>query len=178
VVCRLASAEYFPSFLSIVLKKYRKNVAALLVNADDHLLIAERIRHANSWQFPQGGIDRGESPDQALFRELREEIGTPPHMIHVLDRREGYRYEFPAKMQRFGSNVGQEQTYFLCRFLGEDGDINLRTRHPEFRSFRWIDPQDFSLDWLPKFKHGVYRAVLKDFFGVRFPEVSETDSLD
>ncbi|QQL44438.1 RNA pyrophosphohydrolase [Sulfuriroseicoccus oceanibius] len=150
-------------------KKYRPNVAALLLNNDDKVLIAERIRHANSWQFPQGGIDRGETPDEALFRELREEIGTPPHLVHVLDRKEGYRYEFPASMRRFGSNIGQEQTYFLCRFLGSDRDINLRTRHPEFRSFQWIDPRDFELEWLPEFKHGVYRAVLKDFFGVEFP---------
>jgi len=145
---------------------YRPNVAALLVNQEGRLLIAERLRHRNAWQFPQGGVDRGEAPQAALFRELAEEIGVAPELVEIVMQRGGYRYRFPRPMRRFGRNIGQEQTYYLCRFLGVDSDINLRTAHPEFRNYRWIAPHEFRLDWLPDFKKDVYRQVMLDFFGV------------
>lgn len=148
---------------------YRPNVAALLVNQEGRLLIAERIRHRNAWQFPQGGVDPGEEIHEALFRELMEEIGVRPEHIEIVLQKPGYRYRFPRPMRRFGRNIGQEQTYFLCRFLGTDADINLKTEHPEFRSFRWIAPHEFRLEWLPEFKHDVYRRVMQDFFGVALP---------
>lgn len=145
---------------------YRPNVAALLVNQEGRLLIAERIRHRNAWQFPQGGVDRGEDPGQALFRELKEEIGVAPELVEIVMSKGGYRYRFPRPMRRFGRNIGQEQTYFLCRFLGTDADINLKTPEPEFRSFKWIAPHEFQLKWLPDFKRDVYLQVMQDFFGV------------
>jgi putative (di)nucleoside polyphosphate hydrolase len=153
---------------------YRPNVAALLVNREGRLLIAERIRHRNAWQFPQGGVDRGEDPDEALVRELGEEIGLRPGLIEVVMRKGGYRYRFPKPMRRFGRNIGQEQTYYLCRFLGTDADINLKTSHPEFRSFKWIAPHEFRLEWLPEFKRAVYRQVMQDFFGVSLPGGEES----
>jgi len=148
--------------------RYRRNVAALLVNENDELLIAERLRHRNAWQFPQGGVDKNESDEEALYRELEEELGLPPALVKVVGRRSGYRYEFPPGMRRFGSNIGQQQTYFLCRFLGQDHHIRLDNKNntPEFRKFRWIKPGEFDLNWLPEFKRDVYRRVLADFFGV------------
>lgn len=148
---------------------YRPNVAALLVNREGRLLIAERIRHRNAWQFPQGGVDRGEDYGQALFRELTEEIGVRPDLVEIVMSKGGYRYRFPRPMRRFGRNIGQEQTYYLCRFLGTDADINLKTPEPEFRSFKWIAPHEFQLEWLPEFKRDVYRKVMQDFFGVTLP---------
>jgi len=145
---------------------YRPNVAALLVNAEGRLFIAERIRHRNAWQFPQGGVDSGEGDEEALIRELKEEIGVAAGLVEIVMRRGGYRYRFPDEMRRYGRNVGQEQTYFLCRYLGTDRDINLSTGHPEFRRFRWIAPHEFRLEWLPEFKREVYRKVMRDFFGV------------
>jgi putative (di)nucleoside polyphosphate hydrolase len=145
---------------------FRPNVAALLVNPEGRLLIAERIRHRGAWQFPQGGVDQGENPEETLLRELREEIGVRPELVEIVMRRGGYRYRFPRPMRRFGRNIGQEQTYFLCRFLGTDADINIKTAQPEFRSFRWIAPHEFRLEWLPEFKREVYRNVMRDFFGV------------
>ena len=145
---------------------YRQNVAALLVNQEGRLLIAERIRHRNAWQFPQGGVDHGERLEEALLREITEEIGVRPEHIEIVMQKGGYRYRFPRPMRRFGRNIGQEQTYFLCRFLGTDADINLKTEQPEFRAFRWIAPHEFQLRWLPYFKHDVYRSVMQDFFGV------------
>jgi len=146
--------------------RYRRNVAALLVNEEDRLLIAERLRYRDAWQFPQGGVDRNETEEEALYRELEEELGLAPAMVKVIEWRSGYRYEFPPEMRRFGRNIGQNQTYFLCRFLGRDHQIRLDNKVPEFRSFRWIKPEEFDLNWLPEFKRDVYRRVLWDFFGV------------
>lgn len=109
----------------------------------------------------------------ALERELGEEIGITGRQFEIVMRRGGYRYVFPRPMRRFGDNIGQEQTYFLCRFLGTDGDIRLNYGgQPEFRRYRWIAPHEFQLRWLPAFKRDVYLRVMEDFFGVtlRLPE--------
>jgi putative (di)nucleoside polyphosphate hydrolase len=144
---------------------FRPNVAAILLNMDNEMFIAERTHIRGSWQFPQGGVDSGESLEEALFREIEEEIGVKPGKIQVLDRKGGYRYEFPKGRLKYGIYGGQEQVYFLCRFLGHDEDINIDTKHREFGRWRWLRPEKFDLDWVPKFKRDVYRRVLRDFFG-------------
>ena len=137
-----------------------------MVNAEGKLLICERTDFSNSWQFPQGGRDFGETPREALARELEEEISVLPGSYDVVEERGGYRYRFPVRHRRRGRYVGQQQIYFRCNFHGPDSLFNLVTKHPEFRSFRWIDPKDFDLRWLPDFKRQVYHQVLRDFFGV------------
>lgn len=133
------------------------------------ILVCERLDFSGSWQFPQGGIDPGESPREALARELMEEISLPPSAYVVIGERQGYRYRFPAKHLKRGRFAGQEQVYFLCRFLGPESLINLNTEHPEFQNWRWILPHEFDLRWLPEFKRAVYAEVLRDFFGVETP---------
>lgn len=145
---------------------YRPNVAAILIRDDDRILIAERMSFRGAWQFPQGGVDDGESLEQALFREVEEEIGVKRKAIQILSQRGGYRYAFPKGRLKYGIYGGQEQTYFLCRFLGSESDIDLKTSHQEFADWKWILPAEFSLDWLPKFKKPVYQAVFRDFFSV------------
>jgi putative (di)nucleoside polyphosphate hydrolase len=125
-------------------EKFRPCVAALLINTEGKLLICERHDFANSWQFPQGGRDFGETPREALARELWEEISLLP--AHY--------------------DVGQQQVYFRCQFHGPDSLLNLETKQPEFRDYRWIEPAEFDLLWLPEFKRDVYRKVINDFFGV------------
>ena len=147
-------------------ERFRPNVAALLVDGDGRLLICERRDFANSWQFPQGGIDRGESPAEALQRELDEELGLEPRHYKVLRYRSGYRYYFPPTSKAFRKYAGQEQTYFLCKMLGTDADIRLDKHKPEFVRWRWIQPEEFDYAWLPNFKHPVYREVFRDFFGM------------
>lgn len=145
--------------------KFRKNVAAILRNSAGEVLIAERIDIADAWQFPQGGMDPGETLEQTLHRELREELSVEPDMYIVRDLRGPYRYVFGGSHSKKGCR-GQRQHYFLAEFIGEPRDINVATAKPEFRSVRWIQPTDFDLRWLPPMKRGVYRRVLRDFFGV------------
>ena len=147
-------------------EKFRPCVAALLVNTEGKLLVCERCDFANSWQFPQGGRDFGETPREALARELWEEISLLPAHYDIVDERPGYIYRFPVKHRRRGRYVGQQQVYFRCQFHGPDSLLNLETKQPEFRAFRWIEPADFDLLWLPEFKRDVYRKVINDFFGV------------
>ena len=145
---------------------YRPNVAAVIMNEEGEMLIAERSHIRGSWQFPQGGVDPGEGLEEALFREIEEEIGVKPELIKLLQRKGGYRYDFPKGRLKFGIYGGQEQVYYLCRFLGKDRDINLDTDHREFGRWRWIKPDRFDIEWVPKFKRHVYRGIMLEFFGL------------
>lgn len=152
------------------MEKYRPNVAALMINADGKLLICERSNLSGAWQFPQGGVDKGESEVEALFREVKEEIGLKKSHYKILGSRGGYRYLYPegvrAKKLKKHGNHGQEQTYFLCRLNEDAPSINVDQDPPEFGAYRWIPPEEFDLDWLPDFKHEVYASVMNDFFDV------------
>ena len=149
---------------------YRPNVAALMVNPAGCLLICERASVPGAWQFPQGGVDAGESTEAALFREVREEIGLLPAHYEVAEKRDGYRYLYPPevrlrKLRKHGSH-GQEQTYYLCRLKPDAPAVDVNQKPREFRAYRWILPREFDLDWLPEFKREVYRQVMKDFFNI------------
>ncbi len=150
--------------------RFRPNVAALFLNEKGRLLVCERTTLRGSWQFPQGGVDRGERMIDALYREVREEIGLSPKHYKVLEERDGYRYLYPLhvrlkKLRKHG-NHGQEQTYFLCQLKSKAPEIDVDQKAPEFRDYKWIKPKDFKLKWLPKFKRDVYREVMRDFFKV------------
>jgi len=144
--------------------KYQQNVAAILRNREGKIFICERIQIPNAWQFPQGGVDEGETAEEALTRELGEEIGLQPGDFRIQEKRGGYRYLFPSGRKR--GHDGKEQTYFLCDFLADDGRINVATAHPEFRDWKWISPVEFRREWLPAMKLAVYSAVFQDFLGV------------
>jgi len=146
---------------------YRANVAGILRNAAGQILVCERLGAPEAWQFPQGGIDAGETPEQALARELREEIGVRPDHFAIVSRHGPYRYLYGNGRIKKGYH-GKEQLYFLCDFIGHDGHINVATAHPEFQAFRWIAPRAFDLAWLPAMKRDVYRAVFAEIFGVKF----------
>ena len=150
--------------------RYRPNVAALILNEHGCLLICERTTIPGAWQFPQGGVDDGESIEQALAREVREEVGLGKEHYEVVMRKDGYRYLYPPdvreKKKKKHGNHGQEQTYFLCKLKTGAPIINVQQSPQEFRAYRWIQPNEFDLDWLPSFKREVYRDVMKDFFGI------------
>ena len=145
--------------------KYRANVAGILRNSRGKILICERLDARNGWQFPQGGVDPGETPEQALARELWEEISVEAADFQIVEHHGPYRYLFGEGRTKKGHH-GKEQIYFLCDFLGRENGIDVRTKHPEFQAYRWIYPLEFQLSWLPEMKREVYRAVFADFFRV------------
>ncbi len=118
-----------------------------------------------AWQFPQGGVDEGETHEQAIVRELREEIGVAPRDFELLEKRGPYRYLYAKGRNKRGFH-GAEQHYFLAQFIGEPARITMKTKKPEFQDHRWIQPPAFRLQWLPEMKREVYRRVFADFFKV------------
>jgi putative (di)nucleoside polyphosphate hydrolase len=146
-------------------KVYRPNVAAIIRHADGRVLLGQRADYPESWQFPQGGIDRGESPEEAVRREVLEETGLSPDLYQLQERRGPYRYDFPAGIDRRGHH-GQEQWYFLGQLQSDQTpDLDLASTCGEFAALRWTAIGDFPLATVPPMKREVYRTVLRDFFG-------------
>jgi putative (di)nucleoside polyphosphate hydrolase len=144
---------------------YRPNVGIILVNQKNEVFWGKRIRE-HAWQFPQGGIKHGESPVQAMFRELHEEVGLKPDHVRILGRtREWLRYDVPdtfIRRESRGHYRGQKQIWFLLRMLGRDIDVKLRaTQHPEFDAWRWSHYW-VSLDAVIDFKREVYTQALNE----------------
>ncbi|MGA0095173.1 MAG: RNA pyrophosphohydrolase [Burkholderiaceae bacterium] len=144
---------------------FRPNVGIILLNQKNQVFWGKRIR-STSWQFPQGGIDRGETPEQAMYRELHEELGLRPAHVSLVGRtRDWLRYEVPDRFIRRdarGHYRGQKQIWFLLRLVGHDWDLNLRaTNHPEFDAWRWNDYW-VPLDVVIEFKRGVYQKALAE----------------
>jgi putative (di)nucleoside polyphosphate hydrolase len=145
--------------------RYRSNVAAIIKRKDGKILIGERSNVTGAWQFPQGGVKKSETLRAALSRELMEELSLTSAHYRVIESKGPYRYLFPPGRTKEGFD-GQEQTYFLIEFIGTDSDLDVKTEEPEFLRFRWIEPSNFQIDWVPKFKREVYRRVFLDFFRV------------
>ena len=148
-------------------KEYRKNVALILERKSGKVLICQRSDCEESWQFPQGGVDEGEGPIEALHREVREEIGLSSKFYKIIEQREGYRYDFDRRHAKWKHYLGQEQTYFRCRFNGKNKNINLGANKPEFTNYCWIYPDEFNLDWVADFKRQAYLQVFRDFFDLK-----------
>jgi putative (di)nucleoside polyphosphate hydrolase len=144
--------------------RYRPNVAAIIRRDDGKIVIAERSDAVGCWQFPQGGIKNGEQLEEALERELIEEISLQPSDYEVIEQKGPYRYLFNKGRVKDGYH-GQEQQYFLIQ-IAPSAIIDVQTDEPEFRNFRWITPSKFDLEWIPKFKREVYKQVFRDFFQV------------
>lgn len=145
--------------------QYRLNAAGIVQRTDGRILICERLNEPGSWQFAQGGVDPGETLEQALVREMEEELSLRPQDYLIITRKGPYRYLFGKGRKKKGFD-GQEQTYFLTLMTCPETRIDVATPHQEFRRTSWIQPGEFDLCWLPNFKREVYRAVLYDFFGV------------
>jgi putative (di)nucleoside polyphosphate hydrolase len=144
---------------------FRPNVGIILLNQKNQVFWGKRIR-SHSWQFPQGGIDRGETPEQAMYRELHEEVGLLPEHVSIVARtRDWLRYEVPDRFIRRdarGHYKGQKQIWYLLRLVAHDWQLNLRaTSHPEFDAWRWNDYW-VPLDVVVEFKRGVYEMALTE----------------
>ena len=153
---------------------YRPAVAAILQDRSGRILICERADSPGSWQFPQGGIEAGENPTDALAREVLEEISLPRKAYSIGEVRVPYRYLFPAGITKKGFR-GQAHHYFLLRLRGPKSLLNVAGPKAEFRSALWIRPDEFNLAWLPLMKRRAYRRVLQDFFGATPKNTVDSD---
>ena len=142
---------------------YRPNVGIVLLNHHNQVFWGKRIKQ-HSWQFPQGGIDPGENPEQAMYRELWEEVGLQQEHVQIIGRTEDWlRYNVPdhwVRREWRGTYKGQKQIWCALRLLARDHAINLRaTNKPEFDAWRWANYW-VDLDSVIEFKRGVYEQAL------------------
>ncbi len=154
--------------------RYRPAVAAILQDRAGRILICERTDTQGAWQFPQGGIETGETRVAALVREVLEEISLPRIAYSIQSVRGPYRYRFPAGLTKKGFQ-GQSHHYFLLRLRGSKSRLNTGGPSAEFHAMRWIRPEEFDLAWLPPMKRRAYRRVLQDFFGVTVEIRTDSD---
>jgi putative (di)nucleoside polyphosphate hydrolase len=144
---------------------YRPNVGIIICNSKNEVFWGKRVKE-HSWQFPQGGIKSGETPERAMYRELQEEVGLNEQHVQILGRtRDWLRYEVPDQWIRRdwrGNYKGQKQIWYLLRLVGRDWDVHLRgSEKPEFDAWRWNDY------WVPlesviEFKRDVYQQALNE----------------
>ena len=146
-------------------EKYRPNVAMIIVSENypqkKEIFIAQRNDLTDIWQFPQGGIDEGEEVEDALFREMEEEIGTNAAEI-VASYPEWISYDFPPKiLKKMQPYKGQIQKYYLVK-LSKDAKIDIHTKHPEFSDYKFVTVDDV-LNLTAHFKKPVYEKVVQYF---------------
>lgn len=144
---------------------YRPGVGIMLVDAADRVFVGHRIdtREA-AWQMPQGGIDHGETPLQAAYRELKEETGTDRAEL-IAESRDWFTYDLPPDIAARiwnGRYRGQCQKWFLMRHVGAEAEIDLATAHPEFDAWRWVRPEELP-DLIIPFKRQLYIDILAEF---------------
>src|SRR3990167_910381 len=145
---------------------YRPAVGMMLLNHENKIFVGlRRDTQDSAWQMPQGGIGPHEDTDQAMLRELQEEIGTRNVEI-IVKSKTWYKYDLPpALTSRLwgGKFKGQKQIWYVLRFRGQDKDINIHTYHPEFQEWKWVDKEDL-LDLIVPFKKDLYERILNDLW--------------
>ncbi len=145
---------------------FRPNVGIILSNLQGQVLWARRVGGQDAWQFPQGGIQPNESAEDALYRELFEEVGLEPGSVEVLARTRGWlRYRLPRRLRRYNSSPGfkgQKQKWFLLRMLCDDALVQMDlTEKPEFDDWRWVSYW-YPVGQVVDFKRDVYRRALRE----------------
>tara|TARA_Y100000590_G_scaffold153773_3_gene176637 strand:- start:312 stop:782 length:471 start_codon:yes stop_codon:yes gene_type:complete len=146
--------------------KYRKCVGMMIINKQKKILVGRRLDHPSGfWQMPQGGIDENENPQEAVWREMMEEIGTNnAKLIKVSNK--WINYEIPIETLQtlpWGKKyIGQTQKWFAFQFTGKDSDIEVGTENPEFSEWKWANI-DSMVDNIVPFKRKVYATILEEF---------------
>lgn len=145
---------------------YRLGVGIIILNASNQVFLGRR-RELHAWQFPQGGMLRYETPESAMYRELREETGLQAsNVIIVTASKSWLEYQFPEYLMRKFANyrcIGQSQKWFLLRLIKQDATIDLfTTTNPEFDAWSWVDWSE-PLKRIVFFKQALYQAVMQEF---------------
>jgi putative (di)nucleoside polyphosphate hydrolase len=145
---------------------FRANVGIAIARSDGLVLALERIDQPDRWQMPQGGLNVGEEPADAAFRELQEETGLHPEQVELVAEHPAWlAYELPPARRRSDRARGQVQKWFLFRFLGTDEDIDLtppRGGRQEFRAFRWVDLSELA-EGMWEVKRPIYTALVDEW---------------
>jgi putative (di)nucleoside polyphosphate hydrolase len=148
--------------------RYRRGVGVMLLNNEGKVFVGARIDNTDeAWQMPQGGIDKGDIDTwQTALRELEEETGIGPRLVEQITKcPERLKYDLPKELRPRlwgGKYVGQDQDWYLARFIGTDRDVNIATSHPEFREWKWIEPEELP-ELIVPFKRDLYRRLLGEF---------------
>ncbi|MDR2007682.1 MAG: RNA pyrophosphohydrolase [Alphaproteobacteria bacterium] len=146
----------------IGINMYRKGVGAVIINSAGKIFVGERRDVAGEWQMPQGGLDGDEELELAIFRELKEEVGTDK--FEIIAKTDWLRYELPTDFRKNfwgGKYIGQEQVWFFLRFTGNDNDFNLNAdSHPEFAQWQWVE-SSVVLERITEFKRDVYEQIIE-----------------
>ena len=146
--------------------KYRSCVGMMILNDTNKILVGRRLDHPSGfWQMPQGGIDDDEKPEEAVWREMMEEIGTNNAKL-IKSTNQWYKYQIPKETLKtlpWGEKyIGQKQKWFAFRFTGKEEDINVNTNNPEFSEWKWILHNSL-VDNIVPFKRKLYKNVLSEF---------------
>ena len=146
---------------------YRPCVGVVLINTEGRIFAGQRIDSAvPAWQMPQGGIDKGEEPREAAFRELWEETGVTADLVEELGGTDDWvTYDLPPELLGKvwgGKYRGQKQKWFLFRFKGRDDQVRIDSEHPEFSTWKWIGHEEMVASIVP-FKRAVYETVVEAF---------------
>lgn len=152
-----------------MIQSYRPNVGMMIINSEKKVWMGKRAdgeKYLYNQQMPQGGIDLGETPDQAVYRELKEETGLTPDKVKLITiSKHWYKYDLPVGHKKRKTGLkGQRQKWFLFLFLGTDNDFKLNAfqEEIEFSSFKWMNLEDITQAVVP-FKRGVYKQVIREF---------------
>ena len=147
-------------------ESYRKCVGMMILNNNKEILVGKRLDHPSGfWQMPQGGIDDKENPEEAVWREMMEEIGTNKAKL-IKESNQWINYDIPEETLKtlpWGHKyIGQTQKWFAFQFTGKENDINVGTNNPEFSEWKWTKIE-LIVDEIVPFKRNVYSTILKEF---------------
>ena len=154
--------KYKPGLLK---EKYRRGVGMMIINKKKEIFIGQRFeKDKSAWQMPQGGIDKGEKTIDAVIREMNEETGIKKNFKILYETKVWHYYKLPIYLQKKlwgGKFVGQKQKWFLIDFKGKDSEINIQTKKPEFKKWKWTSSKKM-MELIVPFKKKLYANVVSE----------------